>query len=263
MHHLIQKNHTKACEDFPMEKGGRNIPRVLALFLCNFAVIVALYEIPAGSQEREIVVEDFHGYSSTIFTRWLIRDAGKKEASSTYRLQSDGGNWYLAADSKRNSIQIARRVTWNLNTHPILTWRWRGRRLPTGGNESAGSTNDSAASIYVIFQRAKVPFLPWDKQPINVIKYVWSTTLPVGRVLHKSKEKLGVTIYEGRFVVLQSGNGRLGEWISERRNVLEDYRRLFGSAPPGNPILIAILTDSNATESAASADYDDITITAR
>jgi hypothetical protein len=117
--------------------------------------------------------------------------------------------------------------------------------------------------MYVVFIRRRVPLLPWDKQPINVIKYVWSTTLPVGRVLNKIKNKLGMIIYEGRFLVLQSGASRMGGWITERRNVLEDYRRLFGNNPPGNPVMVAILTDSNDTRSVASADYDDIVILER
>jgi len=263
LHSLNRKSSKTRNERTPGLNVRRWIPLLPVTLLCFFVAVTGWRGSNAEAQGRTAVIEDFQEYASGIFTRWLIRDAGKRAASSIYRIGSEGGNRYLAADSKRDSIQIARRVSWNLSAHPVLTWRWRARRLPAGGNESAGSTNDSAASIYVIFQRARVPFLPWDKQPINVIKYVWSTTLPVGRVLNKSKEKLGVIIYEGRFVVLQSGYERLGEWITESRNILEDYRRLFGSAPPGNPILIAILTDSNATGSTASADYDDIAITAR
>lgn len=249
--------------------GKKSHPRKLyAALITITAVAVGLViagDYPAGAQNNPgaVVIDDFQGYSSSPFSKWMIRDATRKAADSVYRLLAENDNIYLGADSSGSSIQIAKKVSWNINRHPLLTWKWRARRLPANANEAYGNTNDSAASIYVIFQRARVPFMPWDRQPINVIKYVWSTTLPVGSVVNKKKEKLGVVIYEGRFLVLQTGRTRLGSWMTERRNVFDDYRRLFGTSPPGNPVLVAILTDSNETRSSAAADYDDIMILTR
>ena len=132
--------------------------------------------------------------------------------------------------------------------------------LPDGANEEARGKNDSGLAIYVIFQRSRIPFLSWKYQPINVIKYVWSTTLPVGKVVRKDKTRLGSIIYEGYFIVLQSGTGNIGKWIMEERNVLDDYRKVFGEDPEYNPYLIAVLSDSNDTKSKAVADYDEIII---
>ena len=218
--------------------------------------------VPAGAQQGtgSVVIDDFQGYSGSPFSRWMIRDASRRAAESVYRLATEDGNTFIKADAYRSSIQIAKQVQWNIYRHPVVSWKWRARSLPPGGNEEFGRTNDSAASIYVIFIRRRMPLLPVNAQPINVIKYVWSTTLPVGKSLNKLKEKLGMVIYEGRFLVLRSGASQLNQWITERRNVLDDYRRLFGKNPPGNPVMIAILTDSNATNSHAAADYDDIVI---
>jgi hypothetical protein len=80
----------------------------------------------------------------------------------------------------------------------------------------------------------------------RAIKYVWSTTLPKRTVIVK-----GYT----RIVVLQSGEDQAGKWKVEAVNVYEDYKRFFGKEPP-DPQGVAILTDANATESLASADYD-------
>ena len=80
------------------------------------------------------------------------------------------------------------------------------------------------------------------------------------RVINKIKKKIGATLYEGRFIVLQSGKEKIGQWITERRNVIRDYRMAFGKTPEKNPVLVAILTDSNDTKSSAIADYDTIVI---
>ena len=191
---------------------------------------------------------------------WHIRDATRREAYRTYSIKREGNNRFLRATSYRSSIQIAKRVNWHLSSFPVISWRWRVHRVPRGANEQKRGRNDSAAAIYVVFLRNKIPYLSWRYQPINFIKYVWSTSLPAGRVINKIKKKIGATIYEGRFIVLQSGRGKIGQWITEQRNVIRDYRMAFGKTPKKNPVLVAILTDSNDTKSSAIADYDTIVI---
>jgi hypothetical protein len=45
--------------------------------------------------------------------------------------------------------------------------------------------------------------------------------------------------------------------VNERRNVYEDYRRIFGGEPP-EAGAIAIMTDTDNTGGSATAWYDDI-----
>ena len=72
--------------------------------------------------------------------------------------------------------------------------------------------------------------------------------MPIETIIKKNKKKLGNTIYEGRFIVIKSGEAKSGIWNAEERNVLKDYINCFGKAPKYDPILIAILTDSNNTK---------------
>jgi Protein of unknown function (DUF3047) len=54
------------------------------------------------------------------------------------------------------------------------------------------------------------------------------------------------------FIVLRSGRAELGQWLTERRNVAEDYERGFGEAP-ANPAAIAISIDSDDTHPMAES----------
>lgn len=231
----------------------------------SLTIIILLLFLTAKSlhsnRDKKIIIEDFEGYKNNLFKAWQLRDASEKEAARIYTIKSEDDNRYLNAETEGGSVQIAKKTTWNLKKYPFLSWRWRVRMVPRGGRENAKGKNDSAAAIYVIFQREKIPFLSWKYQPVNVIKYIWSSTLPINKVVRKSKTRLGTTIYEGRFLVLRSGVKDINKWITEKRNVLKDYKSLYGSYPEYAPLLIAILTDSNDTDSAASADYDDIIIT--
>jgi hypothetical protein len=46
------------------------------------------------------------------------------------------------------------------------------------------------------------------------------------------------------YIVLRSGPSDLGKWVTERRNVREDFRMVFGDAPD-DPSLLSLAIDSN------------------
>jgi hypothetical protein len=232
--------------------------KTVAVFL-SILVFMLLMIFPVFSKApNRTIIDTFETYNNNIFDTWLLRDDPVSDAARIYSIRAENKNKFLHAETTGGSIQIAKKVSWDLKIHPVLYWKWRVNRLPEGANEDARGKNDSAAAIYVVFPRKHIPLVSWKYQPINVIKYVWSTTLPVGQIVQKQKEKLETTIYEGRFIVLRSGKKDAGTWILEKRNVLEDYKKAFGTSPRYTPILVAILTDSNDTKSTASADYDDI-----
>jgi hypothetical protein len=58
-------------------------------------------------------------------------------------------------------------------------------------------------------------------------------------------------------IAVQSGPARAGEWLTERRDILADFRRAFGEEPPRIGA-IAIMTDTDNTGAAATAWYDDL-----
>ena len=80
----------------------------------------------------------------------------------------------------------------------------------------------------------------------RIIGYVWDTTAPVGTIV--KSEKTGTVTY----VVLRSGTAELGKWITERRNVAEDFRKIYGEDPE-HPGAVSISIDSNDTNSVAES----------
>ena len=100
--------------------------------------------------------------------------------------------------------------------------------------------------MYVVFGGWPIP---------RSIKYIWRDTLPLGEIFdspHSSKTKI---------VVVRSGRSMMGKWITEEREVLVNYRSLFGDRDK-DPITqgIALLTDSDNTNTQAVGDYGDIII---
>ncbi len=238
------------------------------------SILILILTLPFAPELKssEQILEDFEHYKNYPFQTWKMRKNNRNKYK-IYKIRRQNNNKYLSASTKysNDSIQLGlplnqyskkRNHIWRIGKYPYLSWKWRVKKLPVGGNERQGKKNDSAAGIYVIFQSKKIPFLSWRYQPVNWIKYVWSTTLPKGTVVKRTIKKYGLTIH-GRYVVVASGKEGLNRWKTFKRNVLLDYIRFFKKQPRYNPLMIGILTDANATKGLAAADYDDIIISSR
>jgi len=57
--------------------------------------------------------------------------------------------------------------------------------------------------------------------------------------------------------VVESGSAKLNQWVSEERNVYEDYKKAFKEEPPMISG-VAIMTDTDNTAESAIAFYGDI-----
>ena len=196
-----------------------------------------------------VVVDNFDDIPLDGFpAAWKAWRGDDDLARNLYSIQEEDGNRYLRADDDGTSIIIRKRMKeWNSREYPILSWRWRARVLPEDGDERIGSKNDSAVAVYVVLDQNffRIP---------KTLKYVWSTTLPIG-TRHR-RDGIG----RPNVIVLQSGAEKVGQWVTESVNVYEDFVRTFGKAPPKSSVGIGVLTDGNATHTDSQGDYDDFVI---
>jgi hypothetical protein len=81
--------------------------------------------------------------------------------------------------------------------------------------------------------------------------YVWDTRAAAGSlVVNPRSDRI-------RKIVVESGATHLGQWRSYTRNVREDFVRAFGEEP-GALIGVAVMTDTDNTQSRAEAWYGEI-----
>lgn len=202
-----------------------------------------------------IVLDDFtNDVVGSMPSKWYVRDGNvrlrdldaEKKTKYRYRVVEENGQKYLrysGMDAMHIGLPIHETNEIDLATHPILSWEWRVHAVPTGANEDIEKLNDTAASIYVVYEISGIFRIP------KVIRYTWSSTLPKGTELAKGRQ---------RIVVKESGTARKGEWIRFERDIAQDYRNMFGEEPPKRPLAILILSDANNTGSFAFADYGPI-----
>jgi hypothetical protein len=81
----------------------------------------------------------------------------------------------------------------------------------------------------------------------RIIGYVWDTQAPIGTVVRSESSAL-VT-----YVVLHSGTAEAGRWLTETRNVYDDYTMIFGEAPTETVGAVSVAIDSNDTRTSAES----------
>jgi len=210
----------------------------------RLAVLAVAFAVVATARAaNRVAVEDWRSYplgAKGVPGGWKAQTWGQP----VYDLEivADNDQRVLRLRSKGETSTIIRDLgaSVDLNETPILEWSWKVITLPSGGNACQKSTDDEAAQVYIAWLRAP------ESVRSRMIGYVWDSTAPVGTIC--KSEKLGTVTY----IVVRSGSDGLGKWIPERRNVVEDFRRIYGETPD-KPNALALGIDSDDTRSSAES----------
>lgn len=183
----------------------------------------------------------------TVPAEWQIKEW--KGKADIQLVSDDTVKEALCMKSNRTSTALYKKLELDIKSSPFLNWQWKVTKIPEKGDVRAKVTDDQAAQIYVIF-----PKFP---SQINsrMLGYIWDSNAPVGSEVTSAKSSMI------KYIVLKSGTKELGKWLSEKRNVYEDYKRLFNEEPPtvGS---VALMIDSDDTKSSAESFFGDIYLSA-
>ena len=195
---------------------------------------------------------------------WQPQTFKKIDQHTVYELVKDGDATVMKAMANASASGLTKPLDLNLKDFPILEWRWKVANVLTKGNPKSKAGDDYPARIYLTFKYDPARVSAWQRTKYGLAKsiygsypphaginYIWESKLPVGTIVPNAyTDRL-------RMIVVESGTAKLGEWQSYRRNVYEDYKRVFDEEPP-NVSGIAIMTDTDNTGEAATAYYGDI-----
>lgn len=187
-------------------------------------LVLADPSAPLEDAWRHRVFDEFTDYTGvTIDGRPAIRAVGRGSASGLYR-----------------------DVAYLVNRLPWLEWSWRVERLQAGADIRVKETQDFAASLFLVFGKPGIT-----DPEVPILAYVWANgDLPTGAVVDCPLQPDTM-----KLVVVRGGDARLGRWTSERRNVVADFKRAFGTDPPATLETIALFTDNDQTKQPVEAYY--------
>lgn len=126
--------------------------------------------------------------------------------------------------------------------YPEIEFRARVDEIPPASNVTVRKIDDSAFRLFVLFDKGG-----WVLSPPQTIGYVWDTTKEVGSTGRSS------TFGNVRYIVIGSGREGLGKWKEYRRNILDDYKRLFDSSDVPKIQAIGLKCDSNHSNGHAAS----------
>ena len=174
------------------------------------------------------------------------------------------GRWAIHAKSERSASMYRRSVRIEPGQLGNVTFSWKAASLLPDADVRESETGDAVVRVMLAFDgdpsrlsaRTRMMFdlmqsLSGEPPPFATLMYVWDSQAEVGSVvLNKRSDRI-------RKIVLESGPTHLGQWRSYERDVRADYRRAFGE-DPGALIGLAVMTDSDNTQSRAEAWYGEI-----
>ncbi len=195
------------------------------------------------SETDTLLVEDWTGQPLNgrgVPDTWAAYETlGGHPAYDFIVLEIDGRR-ALHMRSNGDHSTIAKKIPVDLKATPWLEWDWKVVALPDRADVRHRETSDAAAHVFVVWPR-------WPSAlRSRLIGYIWDANLPAGSI--QTSQKTGTVT----FIVVRAGTAEVGKWVTERRNVREDYRMVYGEEPE-DPTVIALSIDTNDTRSSSES----------
>jgi len=164
---------------------------------------------------------------------------------------SKAGKGIIKAESVGSRSSLLKKIGEKEKNFPILSWRWKVSNVVRSAIETKKDRFDSAARVMVFFGSGGGFRLFGSAEPTGLkIEYIWATRLPKGHIFDHPGEK------NCKIFVLESGEGKVGQWVYEARNIQKDFKTAFGIEFPG-VLVIGIQTDTDHSNEMVTAYYSE------
>lgn len=193
----------------------------------------------------------------------------KNRTQTSYRSVVDGGRRVLRARAQSAVSGLRCDVAIDPLSHPMLNFSWRVAQAPDAASVQTPERDDAPARVVITFggdearlsirERLfydQVELFTGHRLPFATLMYVWDGALPVDTLTPNHRTQ------RIQYLTVESGAARVGQWLSYRRDLQADCRRVFGEAP-GPVQAVGVLTDSDALKLDFEAWYGDISLQPR
>lgn len=156
------------------------------------------------------------------------------------------GEQSLQARSTASASGLHKRVIIDLAKTPYLNWSWKVGNTLKGVDETTKKGDDYPIRIYVVLSGG---LFFWRTQALN---YVWSSS-------NRPRDDSWSNAYTEnvKMVAVDSGGGNVGNWVTHKRNVREDFKRYLGK-DADHIDAVAIMTDTDNSGQSATANVGSV-----
>lgn len=172
---------------------------------------------------------------------------------SVYTIEKENDNSSLKAESHASASAVICKESFNVYEFPRVRWRWKVMNIYAGGDQRTKQGNDFPIRIYIMFlydpdkagaferlEYGAAKKLYGEYPPQSSLTYVWANK--------EDPERIVTSPFTNRakIILLEKGTAKIGTWVDEEVDILDDYRKAFGKDPP-EKAAIAVMNDSDNT----------------
>ncbi len=167
---------------------------------------------------------------------------------TSYEVLEIDNRHVLKAFSNAAASGLVREIEVDLTRTAYMNWSWKVDAVLDNVEETQKSGDDYAARVYVVISGG---LFFWRTRALS---YTWASQQPKGRSWPNAfTDKVTM-------VAVESGEDLAGEWVEEKRNILDDISHLLG-IDATSVDAVAIMTDTDNSRQSATAWYGDIFFT--
>src|SRR4030067_2620056 len=209
--------------------------------LLTFCLILIFPQLPFPGQEPEKPKEP----ESPVKGWWLVSYFAVPPTQ-----YSRAGKGVIKAESLGARASLFKKAGEKERKHSILSWKWKVSNVVSSALETRKDRFDAAARVVVVFGK-EGGFRFQGRGPVGLkMEYIWASHLPKGHVFDHPGEK------NCKVFVLESGEGKTGQWVYEERNIHKDFKKAFEKEPE-EILAIGIQTDTDHSNERVTAYYAD------
>ncbi|MBT0963570.1 DUF3047 domain-containing protein [Denitromonas iodatirespirans] len=195
---------------------------------------------------------------------WVYTQIHEDLPGTDFSIVREAGDGVLRAYSQAAASSLVHTLPAPVSPHTRLDWRWKVSQAVPQSAIASKATDDYAARVYVFFDydKSRLPFTDRVKidlarnlygadLPTAALCYVWGTADAVGTIAPNPYTD------RVRMIVLQRGDARAGQWVSESRDLAADFQAAFGEAAPA-VTGIALGADTDNTGATVEARFGDL-----
>jgi hypothetical protein len=210
--------------------------------------------------------EDADGSFPEGWDNYIIRRNLKR---TQYQKVTLDGRTVLHAKAEAASSGLRCNVSVDPLATPWFSWTWRVDALHLNATVADDDAEDTPVRIILAFEGdvnslplrdrmffEQVELFTGNRLTYATLAYAWDGQLPVGKTVPYVRSK------RLQNHIVETGNARIGQWLSYERNVVEDFKQIFGVSPPGIISSVGVLTDSDDLKNTAEGWYGDMAFSA-
>lgn len=217
----------------------------------------------AAAVPATLWVGRFQG-SGAVPPPWRVVRLSAKVPATRYRVGVVDSVSAVEAEADKSMALLARPVSVDLATTPILCWRWWIEAPIASADMARRSGDDYAARVYVAFAMPQGTLGLGTRIKLAIARRMFGSAVPDAALNYvwDNKNVIGTwrkSAYTDRaqLIVTESGGTRARRWVTERVDIALDFARAFRGAP-GKPVEIAVASDTDNTGERAHAAFADL-----